>query len=192
MADYILRFCRQQGIHAKEDNTARKTKGNAGNVLAWPSGVNPDHPRLMLVSHMDTVDVGNAPAGYLKGGRIVTDGRHPAGLDNRLGVAILLNLLSEVKGDYVCAFTTQEEIGMYGAVAMRIPPGVKEIAVLDGSQSPGHGVLSTCGGMTFNVKLTGLASHAGIAPNVGRSAILMASRAIAKLKLGILETPIFF
>lgn len=185
VADFILKHCKRIGANAKEDGSARRIKGSAGNLLAWPRGTKPDKASLMLCAHMDTVDVGPSPAGVVKGGRIVTNGKHPAGIDNRLGVALLLALLSEKKGDFICAFTAQEEIGMFGAEALAVPKGVKQIVVLDGSSFPGHGVLGTAGGLTFKAVLTGLASHAGINPNGGKSAILMASRAISRLTLGM-------
>jgi len=185
VADFILRYCRKHGVNAREDNAARKINGNAGNVLAWPKGTDPDKARILFCSHMDTVDVGNERVIKKSALGISAGKNHPIGLDNRLGVALMLKLLAEEKGDYLCAFTAQEEIGMFGAEEFRMPKGVKAIYNLDGSQSPGHFVTSTVGCVTFKINLTGLSTHAGINPNGGRSVIEMASHAIAGLRLGM-------
>jgi tripeptide aminopeptidase len=185
VADYIKRTCKRMGVSCIEDMTARKTGGNAGNLLAWPRGVRRDKATTLFVSHMDTVDVGPAVRPKKTKHRIMATGHFPIGIDNRLGAALILSLLSSRKGNYACAFTTQEEIGMFGAAAMKIPKNVKRIFVLDGSQSPGHFVAGTVGGGTFEVRLSGLSAHAGINPNGGKNAIQMAAHAISRLTLGM-------
>ncbi|MBL8029009.1 MAG: M20/M25/M40 family metallo-hydrolase [Fibrobacteres bacterium] len=185
IADFILKYCKTNGIEAREDKSASKTGGNAGNILAWPKGVNPDKVKTMFASHMDTVDVGPSRKLKFSGSRIESASEWPIGIDNRLGNALMLRLLTEKPGNYVCAFTTQEEIGMFGAEELAVPKNIKQIFNLDGSQEPGHFVLSTVGCVTFKVTLTGQSSHAGIAPNEGKSVIAMASKAIAELPLGM-------
>jgi tripeptide aminopeptidase len=185
VADFVLGFCRKHGIRAAEDRTARAVRGNAGNIIARARGASKTTVKRMFAAHMDTVDVGPRITARVSGTRISAGADHPIGIDNRLGVALLLTLLAEKPGAYACIFTVQEEIGMFGAQAVKLPAGVREIFVMDGSQSPGHFVLSTAGGATFEVNIRGLDAHAGINPNGGRNAVQMAARAIADLTLGM-------
>jgi len=185
IADAILHFCKRNQVLCKEDRSSKITGGNAGNILAWPKGVNPDKAPLMFACHMDTVDVGNERAMTVNRERISASGSYPIGMDNRLGVALLLRLLAEKKGHFVCAFTTQEEIGMFGAEALRLPKGVKAVYCLDGSGPAGHYVISTVGCLTFKIALLGRSSHAGIAPNGGVSTLQIAAKAISELPIGM-------
>ncbi|MFH0919640.1 MAG: M20/M25/M40 family metallo-hydrolase [Fibrobacterota bacterium] len=185
VADHVLACCRRMGAHAKEDQAFKTIGGNAGNITAFPKGTAPSAAHTLFVSHLDTVGVGAKGVFKMDRKRLKAAGNYPIGIDNRLGVALMLELLRTVPGPYACAFTVQEEIGMFGAAALAIPKSIRRIFVLDGSREPGHFVLSTVGGVTFRVTVVGKGSHAGIHPNGGINAIQVASRAIARLTLGM-------
>lgn len=185
MADWLQQHFKKHRIPTREDASAAVTGSNCGNLLAWPKGTDVSAAETLFCCHMDTVDVGTERQLRVTPQRIEAAGTFPVGIDDRMGMALILRLLAEQRGAYACAFTTQEEIGMFGAAQLAIPPGIKQVYVLDGSQRPGHFVLSTVGCVTFVVTLAGQSAHAGISPNGGRSAALMAARAIAELPLGM-------
>jgi tripeptide aminopeptidase len=89
VADFILKYCKANGIRTREDKSAIKTGGNAGNIIAWSKGVNPDKTSTMFASHMDTVDVGSSRKLKIAKGRIASASEWPIGLDYRLGVALM-------------------------------------------------------------------------------------------------------
>ncbi len=185
VADYIHKFCKKHGIKTIEDQSGSRINGNAGNILACPKRAFPEKAEIMFCAHIDTVDLGAERKYRVSSKGLNACGTYPIGLDNRLGVALMLRLLSHKNENYICAFTTQEEIGMFGACELKVPSGVKAVFILDGSENPGHFITSTVGCITFKICLTGLSAHAGIHPNDGKNVIQMACKAIAKLKLGM-------
>ncbi|MEM7312643.1 MAG: M20/M25/M40 family metallo-hydrolase [Planctomycetota bacterium] len=174
----------------KHDTAHKKTPidGEIGNLIFKLSGT-AKGPRRLLMAHMDTVPicVGCKPK---KSGRIVRSSISTTGLgaDNRAGCAVVLNAAMHVlKSDtphppLTFLFTVQEEIGLHGARHVRKSMlGSPKLCFNWDGGSPSKLTIGATGGYRMLIEISGLASHAGNAPERGVSAIAIASLAIADL-----------
>ena len=175
------------------DNAHRHTliKGNTGNlILKLPGTIKA--PRRMLSAHMDTVPicVGCRPQ---RDGDFVRSANPATGLggDDRAGAATILTAALEILKHNLphppltfCWFI-QEEIGLQGARHLQKSLLGKPAMCFnwDGG-APEKVTIGATGGYRMDIPVAGVASHAGVAPERGVSAIAIASCAIADLHRG--------
>ncbi|MFM2095200.1 MAG: hypothetical protein RIS70_2324 [Planctomycetota bacterium] len=163
-------------------------KGQTGNLILKLPGTKPG-PRRMLTAHMDTVPicVGSQP---VKKGDVVRSANPQTGLgaDDRAGAATILMSAIEILRKKLphppltfCWFI-QEEIGLYGArFVQKSKLGSPKMAFNWDGGSAIKLTTGATGGYRMHINVRGLASHAGVSPEKGVSAIAIASLAIAKL-----------
>ncbi len=168
--------------------TRTDPKGNCGNLIVSLPG-NGDGPRTMLSAHMDTVPICSGAQPVVDGDEVKSSVATGLGADDRGGCcAILTAVVERMKlGDEnfppaVVGFFVQEEIGLHGARNLDIDMvgKVDRAFNFDGGDVEKI-VTGAIGGERIMIKVTGIPSHAGAAPEKGASAIVMASRAIADL-----------
>ncbi|RCS40556.1 M20/M25/M40 family metallo-hydrolase [Bremerella cremea] len=159
-----------------------------GNLIVHLPG-NRNAPRRMLMAHMDTVPicVGSRPTrteDYL----VPQDKHTGLGADDRAGVATVLFAATELlqqnlpHGPLTLLFTVQEEIGLQGARHLEIAQlGEPELAFNWDGSDPVKLTVGAIGGYRMTIDIHGKASHAGVAPQKGISAVTIAGVAIAKL-----------
>lgn len=193
VADQIVRRLRDAGCPADAiafDMAHTKTpiKGNVGNLIVKLPGTQPG-PRRLFMAHMDTVPVciGTKP---VVAGRFVKSGNPATGLgaDDRAGCAVVLSTAIQIlkhklpHPPLTFFFAIQEEVGLYGArFAKAADLGRPKLAFnFDGGAVEKITVGAT-GGYRMDIEITGIPSHAGVAPEKGVSAIAIASLAIASL-----------
>jgi tripeptide aminopeptidase len=162
--------------------------GSVGNLaLRLPGTLKA--PRRMLSAHMDTVPLCKDAVPVKKGSRIVAASRSTAlGGDDRTGCAVLLATaltLLERKLPHpplTLLWTVQEEAGLHGAHFVHVPmlKAPKLAFNFDGGVA-NRLTLGATGGYRIYITVEGIASHAGMAPEKGVSAIAIASLAIADL-----------
>jgi tripeptide aminopeptidase len=165
------------------------TPGEVGNLIVKLPGTMRG-PRRMLSAHMDTVPICVGCQPVRKGDQIMS--ANPAtglGADNRAGCTVLLNAVLEIFAQKLphppltfCWFV-QEEIGLQGSRNMRKSLfGNPKLAFnWDGGPSTKLTIGAT-GGYRMEIEVSGIASHAGVAPERGVSAIGIAAIAIAELQ----------
>jgi tripeptide aminopeptidase len=194
--DFISRKLVEAGLPRsamRTDNAHRHTpiKGEIGNLVVRFPGTQRGERRL-LMAHMDTVPlcVGSQP--ILKGGIVRSaDKRTGLGADDRAGCAVVLTAALEIlrrklpHPPLTFFWPVQEEIGLYGAhfANLRLLGGPKLAFNWDGGPANKLGVGAT-GAYRISIEVHGLASHAGVAPEKGVSAIAIAGLAIADLQQG--------
>ncbi len=146
-------------------------------------------PRRMLVAHTDTVPICQGAKPVRRGRWVVPADKQTAlGADDRAGCAVVLAaaveiLRSKLPHPPVTFFwTVQEETGIHGARHARLGMlGKPKLAFnFDGGAADKITVGAT-GGYRMDIRVTGIASHAGGAPEEGVSAITIASLAVAQL-----------
>ncbi len=146
-------------------------------------------PRRMLSAHVDTVPLCAGARPVVQGDWIQPADRHTAlGGDNRCGVAAVLAAALEVLEQNLphppvtFLFTVQEEVGLAGSRNIKLGMlGKPRLAFnYDGGSSEKLTIGAT-GGYRIDIRVKGLASHAGNSPEAGISAIAIASLAIARL-----------
>jgi tripeptide aminopeptidase len=147
-------------------------------------------PRRLLMAHMDTVPIcaGSKP---IRDGDFIRSANPSTGLgaDDRAGCAVTLTaaltiLQQKLPHPPLTFFwPIQEEIGLYGAryADVKLLGSPKLAFNWDGGAAEKVTIGAT-GGYRMDIEVTGLASHAGVAPEKGVSAISIASLAIADLQ----------
>jgi len=193
VANCIKKKLTAAGIPAsaiRHDNAHKKTPfaGEIGNLIVQLPGTI-KAPRRLLMAHMDTVPicVGSKPkraGGFVRS----ADPKTGLGADDRAGVAVVLWSVLEIVSrglphpPLTLLWAVQEEVGLQGARCLQTSLlGKPKLAFnFDGGTAEKLTIGAT-GGYRMQIDVTGLAAHAGGAPEQGISAIAIASLAIANL-----------
>ena len=193
MLDYAKKELTKLGCKIYVDKAGKKFGSTAeGNLTANFKGTIKSAP-FILGGHLDTVRPCKGVKPVIKNGKVYSDGKTILGADDRAGLAIIFEILRTLKENKVkhppldIIFTLCEEGGMYGSKYLdtKIIKG-KEGILLD-SESNEELVVNAPKAILFNVTIKGVASHAGVAPEKGISAIEVAAKAISMMKLGRID-----
>ncbi|MGL4667673.1 MAG: M20/M25/M40 family metallo-hydrolase, partial [Saezia sp.] len=177
-----------------EDDVGEKIGGNAGNVMALFKGNKADAPCVMFSAHMDSVVpcIGIKPV--LKEGVISSAGDTILGSDDKSGIVAILEAVRVMKeqnfphGDVQVAFTVAEEGGLHGAKNMDKKHLKADFGyAFDSSGSPGKVIIMAPGQYKIVSVFKGKTAHAGIAPEDGLNAIVLAAKALAEVKDGRMD-----
>ncbi len=161
-----------------------------GNLIVTLPGTRPG-PRLAFATHLDTVPICAGAKPKRDGGRIVSDGTTGLGGDNRTGCAVLVSLVETLlkhklpHPPITLLFTVREESGLQGAKELDPADlgGAKMCFNVD-SKLAAELIIGAVGQSNWEVEIKGKASHAGVAPEQGISAILVASIALTEAHRG--------
>lgn len=192
MADAVKDFVRGVGLEVFEDASAALTGGDCGNLIVRVPGRGEGTP-IALCAHLDTVPLERAPTVIVENGVVRTDGQTILGADDKAAVAALLLVLRDLAqeppaADVELVFTAGEEIGLQGAKALDPASlGAAAVFVLDSEGEPGTVIAAAPSVKAIAAEFRGVAAHAGIEPEQGRSAILAAARALATMDLGRID-----
>ena len=193
VADAIRGILRGIGIPARAmtfDGAERRMKlpeMRCGNLVVEIPGEG--RSKRAFSAHMDTVTLARGASPVLRGRRVFPKGDTALGADDRSGVAAILSGLRTVielglpHPPLVLIFTAGEEIGLFGSryVDRSALRGVRLAFNFDGG-SPGEFDIGAPSSDHFTIEVTGIASHAGSAPEKGASAVAAAAAAISQLK----------
>ena len=196
VADYIRGKLIAAGAAASDivtDNAHKSTpiEGNTGNLIFKLPGTT-KAPRRMLSAHMDTVPIciGSQP---VVEGDFARSANPQTGLggDDRAGAATILSAALEIlerdlpHPPLTFCWFIQEEVGLHGARYLQKSLLGKPAMCFnwDGG-SPHKATIGATGGYRMKIDIQGIASHAGVYPERGVSAIAIASLAIADLTRG--------
>lgn len=192
VADFILKYLRDLGYEPREDDSAPKTGAGSGNVRVRVAGRGEGTP-ILIGAHIDTVTVDGPIKAVVEDGVVRSAGATILGADDKSAVAILLMLLHDLKSEppgctVEAVFSTCEEVGLRGAKACDLAGSPARAGfVFDSSGDPGEIITSAPSQKTVAAQFHGVAAHAGIAPEAGRSAIIAASKAIVAMPLGRID-----
>ncbi len=162
-----------------------------GNLIVELAGTRPG-PRLVFSSHLDTVLLCRGAKPVRKGDRIVNENSSSAlGGDARSGCAVLITLAETLIKNKLphppitLLFTVREESGLHGA--RELDPKDLGGAAMCFNVDSTHAAKLTIGAVgqeNWQVEIKGKASHAGVAPEKGISATLVASIALTEASRG--------
>jgi tripeptide aminopeptidase len=183
------------GVQAQEDDAAARAGSDCGNLLARiPAGGagTAQHGRsVLLCAHMDTVPLQAQVAPVLVQGGWENEHEGILGADNKAAIAVMLALARHVclEGgpplDVELLFTVCEEQALAGARAFDRARLRSELGyVFDHSTPIGEMVLSSPSHFRVDIVFQGVAAHAGVRPEEGRSAVLAAAHAIQAMPHG--------
>lgn len=194
VAEFIVGTLRGAGVPAaaiETDDVHRRSPrgGEIGNLVVRLPGTHRG-PRRLLMAHMDTVPicVGSKPT--VVGDNVRSgNGNTGLGADNRSGCSVLLHAATEIvrRGllhpPLTFLWTVQEEVGLYGARFIRAGRlGNPKLCFNWDGDSPAMVTVGATGAYRMHIRVDGKASHAGVAPEKGVSAIAAAGLAIAEIQ----------
>jgi len=194
VADVLKAQMTSLGLKVVEDDAAANIGGTCGNIVAYLKGTVPDAPVLLLSAHMDCVEPCSGIKPQLKDGVITSDGTTILGADCKSGIVGIMEALRLIKeddiphGDIRVILTAAEEGGGIGAKNLDQTLLKTDFAyVLDSSGEPGKITNKTPGKNKVDIVIHGRNAHAGVAPEDGVNAIVVASKALAKIKDGRID-----
>ena len=163
--------------------------GATGNLIIKLKGTKRG-PRRLLMAHMDTVPLAVESEPVRDGNWIRSrSGTTALGADDRAGCAVILTAVLELlkQGiDYpplTLLFTVQEEIGLCGARHLTVGRlGRPKLCFNWDGRDPADLVIAAVGATNVTVNIDGIASHAGVHPDDGINAAVVASLAVADLQ----------
>jgi tripeptide aminopeptidase len=150
-----------------------------------------NHPRLLFMTHLDTVPLCAGAKPKIQGRKIVNTVKTALGGDNRTGCGVLVTLAAELAKQNLdhppltLLFTVREESGLWGArfVDPKDLGGVAMGFNYDG-RSAAYVTVGAVGADRWEVEITGRAAHAGGAPERGISSTLILAEALAEARRG--------
>ena len=194
IADILKNRLENLSMSVTEDNVGSVIGGNSGNVIGYLKGDLPNAPLVLLSAHMDRVQPCFNIEPVLQDGLITSVGSTILGADDLSGIVPILEALRTIQeqtishGDIQVIFSVAEEGGLNGAKNLDKTLLNADFGfVLDANGEPGHIILQAPGQDRMNVTIKGRASHAGMAPEDGISAIVVAANAISKLQTGRID-----
>jgi tripeptide aminopeptidase len=194
LAGHCAAELESMGFSVRFDSSAALTGSNTGNLIADLPGTAPAAPKLMLSAHLDCVEPCRGVEPVVRDGVVYSAGETVLGADDKAGIAAIFEGVRRViedgaeRGDIRVVLTVAEECGLKGAKALDAAEARADLClVLDADGEPGGIVIAAPTHYTFVARFTGSPAHAGVAPEEGRSALLMASRAVSAMELGRLD-----
>ena len=197
VADRVLSELRALGLEPAEDDAGARIGGTAGNVVARLPAAGGDGVGMpiFLCAHLDTVPPTGPLEPVVDDGVVRNAGGTILGADNKAAVAAMLvavrRLVEERRphAGLELVFTSKEEVGLVGAKVLDPGSlGARVGFVYDHAAPIGEVVAQAPSSTAIDALFRGRAAHAGMHPEEGRSAIYAASRAVADLRLGRLDT----
>ncbi len=194
VAEYLKSVFTEMGAEVSEDDSASQTGSDCGNLFVRFPGGELDREPVFFNCHMDTVLPAIGVKVVRDGDVFTSAGDTVLGSDDKAGIAALIEVMRTLQenkaphGPVEYIFTTCEEVGLLGVKALD-PLRVKAKTgyALD-SSGINRVVVGAPAANRITAEIQGLAAHAGLSPEKGISAIHLASKAIARLKLGRLDS----
>ena len=191
--DHVAAELRAMGLSVDEDNAGPSAGADAGNLFARVPGTGPQS--LMLCAHLDTVPATAEIDPVLVDGGYENANDAILGADNKAAVAVMLELARRLASagappavGLELVFTVSEENGLHGAKAFDTACLQSEFGYVFDHASPiGEIVLASPTHQRVVAEMRGVAAHAGLRPESGRSAIAAAAKGIAAMRLGRLD-----
>src|SRR4249919_1758544 len=180
-----------RAIRLDDANTRIPLPTETGNLIVDLPGTGAlgNQPRLLFMTHMDTVPLCAGARPKRQGRKIVNTAKTALGGDNRTGCAVLVTLAAELlrrKLDHpplTLLYTVREESGLWGARHVR-PADLGGVAMgfnFDG-RSAADVVIGAVGADRWEVEIFGRAAHAGGAPERGISATMILAEALVAVR----------
>ena len=149
---------------------------------------------VLLSAHLDTVEPGRGIQPTLDGDILRSDGTTILGGDCKAGVAIVLEALAAAvesggpRRAVEVAFTRHEEGGLVGVHHLDFGLlSARTGIVFDGEGPPNRVTVSAPSQNVVTAEITGRAAHAGLEPEKGLSALLVAADILTRLPLGRID-----
>src|SRR4051812_49667302 len=192
VADAVTRYLRGLGLTVDEDDAGATVGSNMGNLYCrLEPTANGGGVPIFLCAHLDTVPPEGPLQPVIEDGVVRNAGGTILGADNKSAVAAMLEGARRVLAEnrphagIELLFTPKEEVGLLGAAAFDHARLRAQVGYVYDQAAPiGEIILGAPFSQSLEITFHGRASHAGMYPDEGRSAIAAAARAIAEMRLG--------
>jgi tripeptide aminopeptidase len=194
VAAYLKTLFTEMGAEVFEDDSARHTGSDCGNLfIRFPDGGLDKEP-VFFNCHMDTVIPAIGVKVKREGEVFTSAGDTVLGSDDKAGIAALIEVMRTLQEDSIpygpveYIFTTCEEVGLLGVKALD-PVNIRaQIGYALDSSGVNRVIVGAPAANRITAAISGAAAHAGLNPEKGISAIHLAAKAIARLDLGKLDS----
>jgi tripeptide aminopeptidase len=203
-AERVIAELRALEVSVTEDGAGPLAGSDCGNLLARiPAGGGQGgggqgesgaaRPCVLLCAHLDTVPLQAPVEPVIVDGGWENANEGILGADNKAAVAVMLALARHIRRegapvDVELLFTVCEEVALAGTRAFDASVLQSDFGyVFDHATPIGEVVIRSPTHFRIEATFHGVAAHAGIRPEDGRSAILAAARAIASMRHGRLD-----
>jgi tripeptide aminopeptidase len=194
VAAYLINLFTDMGAKVFEDDSANQTGADCGNLFVRFPGGGLDKEPVFFNCHMDTVLPAIGVKVKREGDVFSSAGDTVLGSDDKAGIAALIEVMWILQennipyGPVEFIFTTCEEVGLLGVKALDPANITAKIGYALDSSGINRVVVGAPAANRISAEIKGIASHAGLSPEKGISAIHLAAKAIARLKLGRLDS----
>lgn len=191
--DWLMAYLQKRGIEASIDEAGKAYGGNGGNIIAHVKG-EPCASPLCFVAHLDQIEPCKGVKAVMDGNLIRSDGTTTLGGDDKGGVAAILEILEDIletdapHNEFYILFTVSEETSMLGTKNMdrsRLP--CKDMVIADAAGPAGIIAYKAPAMEAIRCTVSGRKAHAGIEPEKGINAVVVASEAIAQMHIGRID-----
>lgn len=176
-----------------EDTSAAQTGSQCGNLIFRFDGDAGREP-LFFCCHLDTVEPGRGIKVLRHGDRFTSNGSTILGSDDKSGIAALIEawqVIQEHKLPHApleFIFTTCEESGLLGAKAL-VPALIRaKMGYALDSTGFGRVIIAAPASNRLRIIVKGAAAHAGLHPEKGINAIMLAAKALAAAPCGRIDS----
>lgn len=193
VSEYIKKYLsKYPELQIEEDNTGEIIGGNSNNLIVTLFG---KKRHILFDAHMDTVDPCEKVNPQINGDFITSDGTSVLGADDKSGIALMLELIDYLISEKIphptitFLFTVCEEKSLLGAKNLnsKYLENIDFAYILDGEGPIGTAIVKTPHGCKGNLKIIGKEAHAGVCPEEGINAFVLASEATSKLTMGRID-----
>lgn len=193
IACYLAERFEQLGAEVRFDDAAEVTGCEVGNLVAKFAGTGKATEPVLFSVHMDTVEPGGQVEPVLRDGVFYSAGDTVLGADDKAGITELIEALEVIReqniahGPIEVVVTIAEEIGLVGAKHFDFSMVEARRGYALDTEGLDRMVLQAPSANHLQIEIEGLASHAGMAPELGVSAIQTAALAISRMRLGRID-----
>lgn len=192
LGEYIVSFLDNLGFDVKKLELPKELESNGFNIYARLDGKLEGN--CVYACHMDTVRPGANVNPIVSGDIIKSDGTTILGADGKAGIAVVLEAVTHIleqKMDHKTIeliFTVDEYSGLNGAKVYdySLIQG-KDILFFDAGGPIGTIINQANGNYIFDYTILGQDAHAGLVPEAGINALVVAYRALADVNVGRLD-----
>lgn len=193
MADFLTKKFSELGCDVVEDKAGEAIGGNAGNLRVTLKGNTGADP-LMFSAHMDTVEPARGIKPVIEGDIVRSSGDTILGSDDKAGIACILQLARLAQAqpdiprpDLEFSIHISEEIGLLGAKHVDTSTFRSKVGFILDDHDPRGLTIGSPSAVRLDYTVFGKASHAGVEPEKGISAIKVAAEALAKMNFGRID-----
>jgi tripeptide aminopeptidase len=188
----ILEILSKLNLNIVSNPSIDESKKNL--LLVFPEYKTTNSQSIMYCAHMDTVE-STKDIKLIKDKNIIkTDGNTILGADDKSGIAAIIETLFVLSENNLphpqieICLTAEEEVGLKGSYGLDFSKiHSKTGFVLDCNGDIGKVITQAPSQASFEVNIYGKSAHAGVEPENGKNAIVLASKIISSIPIGRID-----